>query len=187
MGANELYGCPAQGNSIQPIGGELPHERDVGTYHTGRAGALDAGKAELNNHFAPSAPSEGATGATSTTRCHATGDTSTTRCRVTPRVRADIAASSGPDSAATAIEVTEPKHATGGSGTYALKGLALSSSRLPGNSTRLSALDEPPPREPAKVPAAEFVSVGRRSHVVSCDRCGVPFAVAAPMQDTPKP
>ncbi|CAE7807795.1 unnamed protein product, partial [Symbiodinium microadriaticum] len=32
VGANELCGCPAQGNSVQPIGGEFSHAGDDGTY-----------------------------------------------------------------------------------------------------------------------------------------------------------
>ena len=42
-----------------------------------------------------------------------------------------------------------------------------------------------PPREPKPVCAsvAEGLSVSRAPHVVSCGRCGVPSAVAAPVQD----
>ncbi|CAE7907446.1 unnamed protein product, partial [Symbiodinium necroappetens] len=79
VGANELCGCPAQGNSIQPMGGELSRARDDGTYYPARAGALDASPAKLDSHLAPSAPSEGATGAISSARCHATGNSSTAR------------------------------------------------------------------------------------------------------------
>ena len=61
MGSNELFGCPAQGDLIHPIGGKFSHARDDGTYQPAGAGALDASSSKLGRCLAPSSPTAGAT------------------------------------------------------------------------------------------------------------------------------